>query len=137
MVRLRHQLSQERWNGNAYDAIPPLLVEECLTLEVSGQAVKLIQGEEALALLQAKPIGNVVEGQRQQWLQEAIKQLPLLQPALETLAHERASVAVDDHRRVRQASLGRGEALRMRFSCEPTLPVDVIGLFLLLPAPVL
>ena len=137
MVRLRHQLSQERWNGNSYDTMPPLLVEECLTVVVSGQAVKLIQGEEALALLQAKPIGNVVEGQREQWLQEAIKQLPTLRPALETLAHDRASVAVDDHRRVRQASLGRGEALRMRFSCEPTLPVDVIGLFLLLPAPVL
>jgi hypothetical protein len=27
------------------------------------------------------------------------------------------------------------EALRMRFRCEPSLPVDVIGLFLLLPAP--
>ena len=26
MVRLRHQLSQERWNGNTYDAMP-LLVE--------------------------------------------------------------------------------------------------------------
>lgn len=135
VVRLRHQLAQERWNGHGYDAMAPLLVEECLTLMVSGQAVKLVQGEEALALLQARPIGNVVEGQRQQWLQEAIRQLPSLRPALETLALERASVAMEDHRRVRQASLGRGEALRMRFSCRPTLPVDVIGLFLLLPAP--
>jgi hypothetical protein len=25
----------------------------------------------------------------------------------------------------------------MRFGCEPSLPVDVIGLFVLLPAPVL
>jgi hypothetical protein len=41
------------------------------------------------------------------------------------------------------ASLGSGESPRMRFRCEPTLseladvPVDVIGLFLLLPAPTL
>ena len=27
--------------------------------------------------------------------------------------------------------------LRMRFRCEPSLPVDVIGLIVLLPAPVL
>ncbi len=137
VMRLRHQLAQERWNGNGYDAMAPLLVEECLTVQVSGDALKLLQGEAALKLLQAKPVGNVVEGQRQQWLQEAISQLPALKPALETLAHERANVALEDHRRVRQASLGRGESLRMRFSCQPTLPVDVIGVFLLLPAPVL
>jgi hypothetical protein len=38
---------------------------------------------------------------------------------------------------VREASLRSGESLRMRFRCEPSLPVDVIGLFVLLPAPVL
>jgi hypothetical protein len=43
--------------------------------------------------------------------------------------------AEDDHRRVREASLRSGEALRMRFRCEPSLPVDVIGLIVLLPAP--
>ncbi|MCX5956178.1 MAG: hypothetical protein NTW51_07145 [Cyanobacteria bacterium] len=39
--------------------------------------------------------------------------------------------------RLREASLRSGESLRMRFRCEPSLPVDVIGLFVLLPAPVL
>jgi hypothetical protein len=29
----------------------------------------------------------------------------------------------------------RAGGLRMRFRCEPSLPVDVIGLFVLLPAP--
>ena len=40
-------------------------------------------------------------------------------------------------RGLREASLCSGESLRMRFRCEPSLPVDVIGLFVLLPAPVL
>jgi hypothetical protein len=54
---------------------------------------------------------------------------------LRTLADDQAAQAEDDHRRVREASLRSGEALRMRFRCEPSLPVDVIGLIVLLPAP--
>jgi hypothetical protein len=38
---------------------------------------------------------------------------------------------------VREGSLRTGESLRMRFRCEPSLPMDVIGLIVLLPAPVL
>lgn len=135
LVRLRHQLRQERWNGRNYDDLPPLLVEECLTLKVNGTDVEVLSGEQALALLGAPASGNVVEGQRQQWLREAVNDLPRLRPSLDGMAEQRAVRAEEDHRRVRQASLGAGEALRMRFRCEPTLPVDVIGLFLLLPAP--
>ena len=54
---------------------------------------------------------------------------------LSSLADDQAAQAEDDHRRVREASLRSGEALRMRFRCEPSLPVDVIGLIVLLPAP--
>jgi len=135
LVRLRHQLRQERWNGRNYDDLPPLLVEECLTLKVNGTDVEVLGGEQALALLGAPASGNVVEGQRQQWLRDAVADLPRLRPALDGMAEQRAVRAEEDHRRVRQASLGAGESLRMRFRCEPTLPVDVIGLFLLLPAP--
>lgn len=60
-----------------------------------------------------------------------------LQPALAALAERRADLAEEDHRRVHEASLRSGESLRMRFRCEPSLPVDVIGLIVLLPAPVL
>jgi hypothetical protein len=38
---------------------------------------------------------------------------------------------------VREASLRSRETLRMRFKCEPAPAVDVIGLFVLLPAPTL
>ena len=58
-------------------------------------------------------------------------------PALKALAERRAQLAEDDHRRVREASLRSRETLRMRFKCEPAPAVDVIGLFVLLPAPVL
>jgi superfamily II DNA/RNA helicase len=35
VLRLRHQLHQERWTGSGYEALPDLLVEECLTVQVS------------------------------------------------------------------------------------------------------
>jgi superfamily II DNA or RNA helicase len=137
VLRLRHQLHQSRWTGKEYEALPDLLVEECLTVRVSGDGLEPLDGAAALELLEAPASGNVDPGQRQQWLQEAIAELEGLQPALAALAERRADLAEEDHRRVREASLRSGEALRMRFRCEPSLPVDVIGLILLLPAPTL
>jgi len=137
VLRLRHQLHQSRWTGSQYEALPDLLVEECLTVRVSGDGLEPLDGAAALELLEAPASGNVEPGQRQQWLQEAISELDGLQPALAALAERRADLAEEDHRRVREASLRSGEALRMRFRCEPSLPVDVIGLIVLLPAPAL
>ena len=137
VLRLRHQLHQSRWTGSQYEALPDLLVEECLTVRVSGDGLEPLDGAAALEQLEATASGNVEPGQRQQWLQEAIAELDELQPALAALAERRADLAEEDHRRVREASLRSGEALRMRFRCEPSLPVDVIGLILLLPAPTL
>jgi len=58
-------------------------------------------------------------------------------PCTAASPERRADLAEEDHRRVREASLRSGESLRMRFRCETSLPVDVIGLIVLLPAPVL
>lgn len=137
VLRLRHQLHQSRWTGSQYEALPDLLVEECLTTRVTGDGVEPLEGAAALELLEAPASGNLDPGQRQQWLQEAVAEIEALQPALAALAERRADLAEEDHRRVREASLRSGESLRMRFRCEPSLPVDVIGLFVLLPAPVL
>jgi hypothetical protein len=137
VLRLRHQLHQSRWTGNQYEALPDLLVEECLTARVNDDGLEPLEGAAALELLEAPASGNLDPGQRQQWLQEAVTELDALQPALAALAERRADLAEEDHRRVREASLRSGESLRMRFRCEPSLPVDVVGLFVLLPAPVL
>jgi superfamily II DNA or RNA helicase len=137
LLRLRHQLHQDRWTGNGYEALPDLLVEECLTVQVHGDGVEQLEGAAALELLEAPPSRNLEPGERARWLTEAVAGLDGLQPALQSLAERRAQLAEDDHRRVREASLRRGESLRMRFNCEPAPAVDVIGLFVLLPAPTL
>ncbi len=135
VLRLRHQLHQSRWTGSQYEALPDLLVEECLAARVTGDGVEPLEGGAALELLEAPASGNLDPGAREQWLREAVAEIDALQPALSALAQLRAQQAEDDHRRVREASLRSGESLRMRFRCEPGLPVDVIGLFVLLPAP--
>jgi antitoxin VapB len=116
LLRLRHQIQQERRTESGYTLMPPLLVEECLTVVRNGEQLEVLREAEALALLQAEPAGNVQGPQRQMEL-------------------ERAAQAEEDHRTVRKAAVGSGGALLMRFRCEPSLPVDGIGLFVLLPAP--
>jgi hypothetical protein len=61
-------------------------------------------------------------------LQDAIAQLPALQPTLDSYAAERAATLAEDHTRVRQA-LGSRAAVEV----EAVTPVDVIGLYVLLP----
>jgi hypothetical protein len=46
------------------------------------------------------------------------------------MAHERGAALLDAHRRVHRASRARGAAQRV----EPTLPVDVLGLYVYLPS---
>jgi superfamily II DNA or RNA helicase len=135
LLRLRHQINQERRSDTGYDPMVPLLVEECLTVARRREGLQVLNEAEALALLKQPAVGNVQPGQRQMELERALGDLSGLEAELRSLAIDRAAQAEDDHRRVRQAAVGTGGALRMRFRCEPSLPVDVIGLFVLLPAP--
>lgn len=48
---------------------------------------------------------------------------------LEGIAGERARQLLEDHRRVREASDAKG-----RYKVTPSLPVDVMGVFVLVPA---
>lgn len=135
LLRLRHQIQQERRTDSGYSLMPPLLVEECLTVVRNGEQLEVLREAEALALLQAEPAGNVQGPQRQMELERALAGLSELEAPLRLLAQDRATQAEEDHRNVRKAAVGSGGALLMRFRCEPSLPVDVIGLFVLLPAP--
>lgn len=135
LLRLRHQIQQERRIESGYSLMPPLLVEECLTVVRNGELLEVLREAEALALLQAEPDGNVQGPQRQMELERALAGLSELEAPLRLLAQDRAAQAEEDHRNVRKAAVGSGGALLMRFRCEPSLPVEVIGLFVLLPAP--
>jgi hypothetical protein len=48
--KLRHQIQQERRNESGYSLMPPLLVEECLTVVRNGEQLEVLREAEALAL---------------------------------------------------------------------------------------
>jgi superfamily II DNA or RNA helicase len=125
LVRLRHQLTVSHRGQSRL-----LLCEETLTvgLEAGSDSNPLAEAA-ARSLMTAEPARNMPPPLRDQHIQRALAQLPELQPTLETLARARAQQLLEDHRRVRVASDARGE-----YRVTPSLPVDVMGVFVLIPA---
>ena len=133
LLRLRHQLSSGRDAGT-------LLVEEAAALALpakgAGDPAFLVTGQEPLGWLTSPVAEQVDDRVRQAEVERALAQWPQWQPLLEAFAHERADALLADHVRVREASdpdVRRGRR-RDHTSVAPLLPVDVIGMFVLLPA---
>lgn len=125
LLRLRHQLTVTHRQQSRL-----LLCEETVTFALEeGEPSKLLDETSARALMFAEPARNMPTPLRDRHLQQAIDQLPGWQPRLESLAMERAQGLLDDHRRVREAGRSKGD-----YRVTPSLPVDVMGLFVLVPA---
>lgn len=125
LVRLRHQLTVSHRGQSRL-----LLCEETLTvgLEAGNESTPLEEAS-ARALMTAEAARNMPPPLRDQHIQRALAQLPEIQPTLEALARARAQQLLEDHRRVRVASDARGE-----YRVTPSLPVDIMGVFVLIPA---
>jgi hypothetical protein len=106
------------------------MCEETVAVGVpSGEASEALDDQAARTLMACEPSRNMPPPLRDQHIQRAIDQLDDLKPLLEGLARKRANELLEDHRRVREASQGRGE-----YRVTPSLPVDVMGVFVLIPA---
>lgn len=124
LLRLRHQLTLTRAGHTRL-----LLAEETLALALVGRnQPRVVQGPEALKLLEVRPSANVPDAKRETELRTALALLEAERPRLEALAQERAQQLLTDHRRVRDAAQARGS-----YEVTPCLPVDLMGLFVLLP----
>jgi hypothetical protein len=125
LVRLRHQLTVTHRGESRL-----LLCEETLTIGLpAGNEAMPLEDAPARALMAAEPVRNMPPPLRDQHIQRALAQLPEWQSTLEGLARARAQQLLDDHRRVRAASDARGE-----YRVTPSLPVDVMGVYVLVPA---
>lgn len=124
LLRIRHQLGYVR-RRQPYQ----MMAEETVALAVKGRSAPEWLNDEATAgLLQCQPTGNLP---REAIHREVVQALGFLQAhpqRLEALAHERARALLADHRRVREAARDVGQ-----YSVAPCLPVDVIGVYVLLP----
>lgn len=122
LVRLRHQLTSQRGSQAT-----TLLVEEATAIAWTGDRSPL-EGPDALALLSPIPVSDPPAHVRERAVMQALGQLEIRMSALDAFAERRAQALLADHRRVREAAEALG-----RYSVKALLPVDVIGLFLLLP----
>ena len=111
-----------------------LLAEEAQVVALSGGALRA-EGETARSLLDHDASGDLAPVAQARLFGQALEQVrTALDGRLADFARERADRLADDHDRVRsadgrRASGGGGS----RVLVEPVLPVDVIGLYVLVP----
>jgi hypothetical protein len=124
LLRLRHQLSYTRKGETR-----TLMAEETAALAVRGRAnPEWLADMEVPALLNITPSANLAPELASREIIAALEFLQSNQARLETLAHARAEALLADHRRVREAARDLGS-----YSVRPCLPVDVMGVSVLLP----
>jgi superfamily II DNA or RNA helicase len=123
LLRLRHHVHVGR--------AEPLLVEEVAVAAFAGapEAAEWLSDDAALALLDARPSGNMAREQAADFVRRVVDGYAHLVPQVEALAQARADAVAQAHGRVEGArSRGRGRA-----TAAPQLPADVLGVFVLLP----
>jgi len=71
----------------------------------------------------------MVDGQKSHLIRQALRAIPHIEEGFNRIARRRASELLADHRRIREASNTKG----LRYDVLPALPVDKIGVSVLLP----
>jgi superfamily II DNA or RNA helicase len=124
LLRIRHQLTVTLGSHTRL-----LMCEEAVAVAASGsEPFAELAPDMTRQLLGAEATRNMPAPLRDRQLQTALDALSSWQPQLETMAKARAQALLADHRRVREAAEGRGS-----YQVTASLPVDVMGLYVLLP----
>jgi len=105
------------------------MAEETVAVAAQGRSNPVWLSDDGVAkLLQSVPTSNLPRDMISRQIQESIEFAEANQTYFEQLAKERAQALLEDHRRVREAARDVGQ-----YSVSPCLPVDVIGVYVLLP----
>ncbi|HMN92730.1 MAG TPA: helicase-related protein [Hydrogenophaga sp.] len=124
LLRIRHQLTVTHGTSTRL-----LMCEEAVAVAATGSnPFAELSPEQTRQLLGAEATRNMPAPLRDRQLQSALDALPGWQPQFEAIAKARAQALLQDHRRVREAAEGRGS-----YQVTASLPVDVMGLYVLLP----
>ncbi|GHT97684.1 ATP-dependent helicase HepA [Spirochaetia bacterium] len=125
LVRLRHKIEMTRKGGMTKTT----LAEEALLLGFEGRKNPAELPKEKLdALLGERPTGNLDKSVITRELTASLSWWRENNAVFEKIAKDRSNGLLADHRRVRQAAQDRGT-----FAVSPGLPVDLIGIYVLLP----
>lgn len=124
LLRIRHQLTVTHGTSTRL-----LMCEEAVAVAATGSdPFAELTREQTRQLLGAEATRNMPAPLRDRQLQSALDALPGWQPQFGAIAKARAQALLQDHRRVREAAEGRGS-----YQVTACLPVDVMGLYVLLP----
>lgn len=124
LLRLRHHLSYVRRREPFQ-----MMAEETVALAVQGRNTPQWQADDDVSrLLECTPSGNLPPEAAQREIRTALDFLTAHTQQLQTLAQQRADALLADHQRVREATRDVGQ-----YSVSPCLPVDVMGVYVLLP----
>ncbi len=123
VIRVRYDLSTAASRGDG-------IAEEARIVAFRGrpEAPEWLNDQEAARLFEAVPSGNVVPEMQRQMVRQVIDALHVLAPQLDAYARTRAAALRASHDGVRTAGKLSG-----RTRVEPRLPVDVLGVYVLLP----
>ncbi len=123
LLRLRYRLQEK---GALESLAEELLVNGFIPDE---QGYSPLEPDVALKLMGAAPSGSISLDERRRSAQEAIAVVPSLTKPLEQLAKDRAERLREAHRRVRRITR------ESRLEVKPHLPVDILGVYVLVPEP--
>jgi superfamily II DNA or RNA helicase len=109
-----------------------VLAEEARLVAFAGppDAAEWLGEDQVLALLSANPDANVAPEQARQFLEVVLGGIDHLRSHLEDEARGRAVALLETLRRVREGARMTG----VHYEVEPRLPVDILGVYVYLPA---
>jgi len=124
LVRLRHKIEMTRKG-----IIKSTLAEEALLLGFEGRKnIAELSREKLDHLLGKNPAGNISESVIKRELEISLDWWKQNSEIFEKIAKDRSDALHADHRRVRKAAHDKGA-----YTVTPGFPVDLIGLYVLLP----
>jgi hypothetical protein len=126
LLRVRIHLTARRSGRDPRE----LLAEDAVLAAFTGapDAAVWLSDDDAAALFDAEPAGNVPHDVAVRQVQRAADALPALAGRLEELAQHRADELLAAHRRVRESAHAQGS-----YDVRPQLPVDILGLYVYMP----
>jgi len=126
VVRHRFEITERR-----RDRVRAEIAEECRLLAFRGAPEQAVWLDDAGArpLLDVSPDANIAPGQATEFLGKVVGSLDRLTDHVVADAQARAARLLESHQRVRAAARIAGQTCTV----EPHLPVDVLGIYVLLP----
>jgi superfamily II DNA or RNA helicase len=127
LVRIRYDIVTHRRSEDDHAQI----AEESLALAFEGAPENAgWLGEEKVALLlDASPDENVSPEQARDFVSRVIDGVAALRPHFDQVARERAAELLEAQQRVRESARLTG----VSYSVDPQLPIDLLGVYILLP----